>query len=254
MTLCFKLSHVKTGWKDHSDDMRIFELRKKLNTSYKAAVERGDIRCPRENVLLFAFELGDDNIVHFNTTRVVNVDPVNGLSLSEAEIEGRRQLRDIYFWLKREIPEFRDARLMSMGVQIGVRESRHIEGIAKITGEDFRKSSRFEDAIARCSYSIDIHSPTGSGTVLEHIGEGGFYEIPYGCIVAADCDNLTIGGRPISADAAIHSSFRIMPTAVSIGQAAGLAAAFAARTDILPKNIDGRLIREKLIQMGALLQ
>ncbi len=254
MTLCFKLSHVETGWKDHSDDMRIFELRKKLNTSYKAAVERGDIRCPRENVLLFAFELGDDNIVHFNTTRVVNVDPVNGLSLSEAEIEGRRQLRDIYFWLKREIPEFRNARLMSMGIQIGVRESRHIEGIAKITEDNFRKSSRFEDAVARCSYSIDIHSPTGSGTVLEHIGEGGFYEIPYGCIVAADCDNLTIGGRPISADAAIHSSFRIMPTAVSIGQAAGLAAAISARTDILPKNIDGKFIREKLIQMGALLQ
>jgi hypothetical protein len=254
MTLCFKLSHVKTGWKDHSDDMRIFELRKKLNGSYKAAVERGDIRCPRENVLLFAFELCDNNVVHFNTTRVVNVNPVDGTSLSEAEIEGRRQLRDIYFWLKKEIPEFRDARLMSMGVQIGVRESRHIEGIAKITGDDFRKSSRFEDAVARCSYSIDIHSPTGSGTVLEHIGKGGFYEIPYGCVVAADCDNLTIGGRPISADAAIHSSFRIMPTAVSIGQAAGLAAAVGALENSLPKDIDGRIIREKLIQMGALLQ
>ena len=254
MTLCFKLSHVETHWHDSNDDMRIFDLRKKLKDSYTAAVERGAIRCPRENVLLFSFESGDNNVVHFNTTRVVNADATDGARFSEAEIEGRRQLRDIYFWLKNEIPEFRNARLMSMGVQIGVRESRHVEGIAKITVDDFRNHSCFDDGIARCAYSIDIHSPTGAGTVLEHIGKDNFYEIPYGCVVAADCDNLTIGGRPISADAAIHSSFRIMPTAVSIGQAAGLAAAVSALENSLPKDIDGRVIRAKLIQMGALLQ
>ena len=87
--------------------------------------------------------------------------------------------------------------------------------------------------------------------MLEHIGEGGFYEIPYGCVVAADCDNLTIGGRPISADAAIHSSFRIMPTAVSIGQAAGLAAALAVKNNTIPRQLDGKLVRAELKKAGA---
>ncbi|MBQ9502161.1 MAG: FAD-dependent oxidoreductase [Lentisphaeria bacterium] len=254
MTLCFKLSHVETGWCGNSDDRKIFALRTRLNAAYAAAVERGDIRCPRENVLLFSFELEDDNVVHFNTTRVIRYSPVDGLAFSEAEIEGRRQLRDIYRWLRREIPEFRNCRLMSMGVQIGVRESRHIEGIRRITAEDFRRCARFEDAVARCSYSMDIHSPNGAGTVLEAISPGNFYEIPYGCLVPADCDNLTVGGRPISADAAVHSSFRIMPTAVSIGQAAGLAAAIAAQKNISPREIDGRDLRRVLIDMGALLK
>lgn len=254
MTLCFKLSHVETGWSKDSDDRKIFDLRARLNAAYAAAVERGEIRCPRENVLLFSFELEDDSVVHFNTTRVIRYNPVDGPDFSAAEIEGRRQLRDIYRWLRREIPEFRNCRLMSMGVQIGVRESRHIEGIRRITAEDFRRCARFEDAVARCSYSMDIHSPTGAGTTLEAISRGNFYEIPYGCLVPADCDNLTVGGRPISADAAVHSSFRIMPTAVSIGQAAGLAAATAAMKGISPRKIDGRCLRKKLIDMGALLK
>jgi ribulose 1,5-bisphosphate synthetase/thiazole synthase len=253
MTLCFKLSHVKTNWSDYKDDSRIFELRKLLNDKYTQAVARGEIVCPRENVLLFPFELCDDNVVHFNTTRVVGANPVDGKSFSQAEIEGRRQLRDIYFWLKKEIPEFAEARLMSMGVQIGVRESRHIEGINKITVDNFRNKSKFDDAIARCAYAIDIHNPTGSGTVIETIGKDNYYEIPYGCIVAKDVDNLTIGGRPISADAAIHSSFRIMPTAISIGQAAGLAASIAALSNTLPKDLDGKAVRAKLVEMGARL-
>ncbi|MBR7105275.1 MAG: FAD-dependent oxidoreductase [Lentisphaeria bacterium] len=253
MTLCFKLSHVETGWHKDSPDEKIFDLRRALNGSYAQAVADGKIRCPRENILLFPFEMADDGVVHFNTTRVVNFDPVDGKSLSQAEIEGRRQLRDIYFWLKNEIPAFRNARLMSMGVQIGVRESRHIEGLFRLTEKDFKNCSRFEDGVARCAYSIDVHSPTGAGTRLEPITPGGFYEIPYRCLVAADCDNLLVGGRPISADAAIHSSFRIMPTAVSIGQAAGLAAARAALNDVMPRQIDGRKLREELKEFGAYL-
>ena len=254
MTLCFKLSHVETGWNKDQADARVLGLRSRLNEAYIEAVRRGEVRCPREDVLIFSFELADDNVVHFNTTRVVNCNPVAGMTLSEAEIEARRQLRDIYFWLKKTIPEFRNCRLMSMGVQIGVRESRHVEGLTRITEADFHNCSRFEDAVARCSYSIDIHSPTGSGTVIVKIGDGGFYEIPYGALVAADCDNLLTGGRSISADAAIHSSFRIMPTVISIGQAAGLAAALAAKREILPRDIDGRILRQQLIAAGAPLQ
>ena len=254
MTLCFKLSHVETGWSQHSDDSKIFALRSRLNAAYASAVERGEIHCPRENVLLFSFELGDDRVVHFNTTRVVKLDPSDGLDLSAAEIEGRRQLREILFWLRREIPEFRNCRLMSMGVQIGVRESRHITGLQRITAADFRRCAKFDDAVARCSYAMDIHSPTGAGTRLEAIKEGDFYEIPYGCLAAADCDNLTLGGRLISADSEIHSSFRIMPTAISIGQAAGLAAATAALNNISPQKIDGRRLRKDLIAMGAFLE
>ena len=69
----------------------------------------------------------------------------------------------------------------------------------------------------------------------------------------ADCDNLLVGGRPVSADMAMHSSLRIMPTAISIGQAAGCAAAMAIKANSAPRDLDGVAVRNELKKMGALL-
>ncbi len=255
MTLCFKLSHINAKYIIEESGIRIFDpqWRRMLTEKYQDALRRGLIHCPRENILIFPFHLADEGVVHFNTTRVVKLDATNGLELSQAEIEGRRQLREILFWLRSEIPGFENCRLMSMGVQIGVRESRRILGHAYLRREDFDQCRKFPDAIARCSYSIDIHSPTGAGTVHAHLPGNEFYEIPYGCIVPSDCDNLTIGGRPVSADVAVHSSLRIMPTAVSLGQAAGVAAAMACQQNCTPAALSGIAVRERLKAMGARL-
>ena len=103
------------------------------------------------------------------------------------------------------------------------------------------------------SYSIDIHNPDGTGTEIESMTPGEWYEIPYGCIVPADIDNLLVAGRPISVDHAIHSSMRVMPPAVSIGQAAGMAAAMAAQQGCLPPELDGCAVRAALCAAGARL-
>lgn len=240
MSLCFKLSHVDIPFVTSPDTgARLIsaEWKKTLTDSFVAAKAAGRINCPRENVLVFPFLIADEGVLHFNTTRVVGCDATNGASFSEAEIEGRRQMREIIAWLRSDFPEFRNARLMSMGVQIGVRESRRIMGHYKLVQEDFEKCAEFNDVIARSNYNIDIHSPKGEGTVLKRISPGRFYEIPYRCVVPLGCDNLTVGGRPISADVAVHSSLRIMPTAVSIGQGAGIGAALAALRGVTPLEI-----------------
>ncbi len=257
MSLCFKLSHVDIPFTtDPRNGARLIDTgwKVRLSECYNAAKQAGIIKCPRENVLVFPFQLADENVLHFNTTRVIGFDATNGASFSEAEIEGRRQLRELFFWLKQELPEFRNARLMSMAVQIGVRESRRIMGHYKLVVDDFARCARFDDAIARSSYHVDIHSPDGEGTRFQFLPPGEFYEIPYRCVVPQGCDNLTVGGRPISADVAVHSSLRIMPTAVSIGQAAGLGAALAAQRDIPAIDVSGREIRDILISRGALLE
>lgn len=240
MTLCFKLSHV--------DKARMPD-RAAVNALYDEARRRGDVRCPRENVLLFG--TFDDDVIHFNTTRVIHKDGANGLELSDAEIDGRRQLREYVVWLRRCVPGFEKARIHSIAHHIGVRETRRILGRNYITRADFEVCRKFPDAIARASYPIDIHNPNGSGTEIVRVPEGDFYEIPYGCIVAKDVDNLLVGGRPISVDHAVHSSMRVMPPACSVGQAAGMAAAMAAQTGVKPADLDGREVRKRLVEKGA---
>lgn len=242
MTLCFKLSHVdKARCPDKAGRQAL----------YDAAKASGKVRCPRENVLFFHYF--DDDVIHFNTTRVLQKDATDGVQLSEAEMEGRRQVRDLLAWLRSAMPGYENCRLHSMAHHIGVRESRRILGRAYITRDAYNSRTKFPDAIARVSYPIDIHNPTGTGTEFLHMPEGEYYEIPYGCIVPRGIDNLTVAGRPISVDHAIHSSMRVMPPAVSVGQAAGLAAALAAEKGCTPAELDGVDVRRRLKEMGAYL-
>jgi len=242
MTLCFKLSHV---------DVARLPDRSTINRLYDEARARGDVTCSRENVLLFNWL--EPDVIHFNTTRILHKSGVSGVELSDAEIEGRRQLRQIVSFLRQRVPGFERARLHSMGHHIGVRETRRIRGLAYLTRAAFEGRARFPDAIARVSYPIDIHNPDGMGTTLLRLKDGEWYEIPYGCLVAQDVDNLLVGGRPISADHAIHSSLRVMPPACSIGQAAGLAAALAAERGCGAAALDGIEVRRRLVQQGAWL-
>ena len=253
MTLCFKLSHVDIPFVEGPYGGRLLsnEWKKSVSEAFNKAQQEGRIHCPRENVLVFPFQLSDEHTLHFNTTRVIGYDATNGADFSKAEMEGRRQLREIVAWLRAEVPGFAEARLMSMAVQIGVRESRRVEGLYKLKFEDFENCARFEDAIARCSYNVDIHSPRGAGTQLIRIKPSQFYEIPYRCTVPLKCSNLTIGGRPISADVAMHSSLRIMPCAISIGQGAGMGAAMAVAGNLSPAEVNGCEVRQKLIEFGA---
>ena len=242
MTLCFKLAHVAVDRVPPRDE---------INARYRAAVARGEIECPRENVLIFAWT--EPDVLHFNTTRVVQHSAIDGKALSEAELLGRRQLRQYLAFLRREIPGFEQATLHSVGHHIGVRESRRVVGRVMLTRAAFTERRKFPDAIARVSYSIDIHNPDGTGTEIEQMTPGDWYEIPYGCLVPADVDNLLVAGRPISVDHAIHSSMRVMPPAVSIGQAAGMAAAMAVRQGCLPPQLDGCAVRAALRAAGARL-
>ena len=250
MTLCFKLGDVAARYRKEGYLGFDPEWMKQLQKLYKEAVADGVITCPRENILMFPVPEAPD-VVHFNTVRVIRKNSTSGSEMSDAEIEGRRQLRELFFWLRKNAPGFENARLVSMAAQIGVRESRRITGRNYLTVESFFKAEKFPDGIARCNYPVDIHNPFGSGTTMHHLPKNDFFELPYGCIVARDVDNLTIAGRPVSVDVAIHSSIRVMPPACSIGQAAGASAALAAKNNTVQSALDGIAVREFLRSKGA---
>lgn len=164
--------------------------------------------------------------VHFNAIRVPGntLDPVD---LSRAEMEGRMRVENFVAWLKARAPGYENCYLEKMASHIGVRESRRVVGEYTLTYEDWKNCARFDDAIARCSYGIDVHGQKPLETNLQHLKPGEYYQIPYRCLVPKDLGNVLIAGRCISGDRFAHSSYRIMPTVMCIGQAAGAAAALS---------------------------
>ena len=213
MTLCFRMSGV--------DKQKFAENKPKINPLYQEFQAKGLIKNPRENVLVF--ENFNDNVLHFNTTRVVRMDPTDPFAVTQAEIEAREQVYEICKFLKENIEGFENCRVLSTALQIGIRESRKVIGEYILTVEDLKSCARFEDAIATANYDIDIHNPEGSGTSHYYFPAGEWYEIPYRCLVPKGMKNMLVVGRCISSTHEAQASYRVMPYCAELGQAAGVA-------------------------------
>lgn len=241
MTLCFRLGGV---------DLALFKgLRPAINELYNKLQEEGKIKNPRENVLVFPNVA--DGVLHFNTTRIVKLDPTNAEDVTKAEIMAREQVFEMMDFLRENFEAFKNCTLISTGMQIGVRESRMIEGEYTLTQEDLLAYTKFEDGIAACNYDIDIHSPDGAGTSHYYFPTGTYYTIPYRTMVPRDSENLLVTGRCISATHEAQASIRIMSTVCTLGEAAGVAAAVACTDKTTVKDVDVQKVRSILREKGA---
>ncbi len=243
MTLCFRVGNV--------DVDKFYESRPRLKEAHKKALDAGEFINPREDILVFKTPV--PNVLHFNTTRVVKRDPTNPFDVTEAEILARRQVFEIYDFMKKHADGLENSFLMMTAVEIGVRESRMIVGDYVLTEADCKACARFDDAIAACNYDIDIHNPEGSGTSHYYFAPGDYYTIPYRCLIPKNADNMLVAGRCISSDHGAQASYRIMPTVCCIGEAAGTAIALAVRDKVGVRAINVCELRAKLTDAGAFI-
>jgi hypothetical protein len=192
------------------------------------ATAAGELDLPREDLLFFATPQAHE--VSVNSTRVTGVLGTDVWDLTHAEWQSRRQMRQIAAFLRRYVPGFEHTYVVQSGVNIGVRETRRIVGEYQLSAADVLEARKFDDVIARCAYPIDIHNPSGSGTVLQRLPPGEAYDIPLRCLLPQGVEQLVVAGRCISGTHEAHSSYRVMPTAMATGQAAGVCAALAAKS------------------------
>jgi hypothetical protein len=218
----------------------------------REATQAGALKLPREDILFFATP--HEGEVSVNSTRVTRVLGTDVWDLSYAEWMSRRQMRQIAEFLRRYVPGFERSYVMQSGVNVGVRETRRIVGDYQLTADDVLSARKFEDGIARGAYPVDIHNPTGSGTVLKRLPPGEAYDIPLRCLMPKNADGLVVAGRCISGTHEAHSSYRVMPIVMATGQAAGVTAAIAARRGIFPRQISVKVVQHELVRQGASLR
>jgi hypothetical protein len=218
----------------------------------RRATEEGNLDLPREDMLFFATP--HDNEVSVNSTRVTRVLGTDVWDLSYAEWCSRRQMRQIAAFLRRYVPGFEDSSVVQSGVQIGVRETRRVLGEYQLDVNDVLGARKFDDAIARGAYPVDIHNPKGSGTLLRRLPPGEAYDIPLRCLLPRNTRRLIVAGRCISGTHEAHSSYRVMPIVMATGQAAGICAAIASKEGKAPREVDVRQVQRELLRQGASLR
>jgi len=191
---------------------------------------------------IFFCTLPEPGTASFNCTNLLGYDGTNPKDIEDAYMEGRTQIADILKILK-HIPGFEQAELAQVADRVGVRETRRAVGDYVMSASDIREGRKFDSAIAKGCYGIDIHGQKEDENVMEELPEGEYYEIPKWALFVKGLMNLQAAGRCISSTREGQAALRIMPTCAATGEAAGRIAARAIKEKITIREVDvNRLI------------
>jgi hypothetical protein len=196
---------------------------------------------------------GRDDTVTLNVTSIT-FDATDSAQASRAEVEGQRQLHVAQEVLRRYVPGFEGAFLHTVLPRLSVRASRRVLGQYQLTREDVEAGTRFDDGIARGAYPMSVQS-RDEPNVRRHlfVRDGGDYDVPFRCLVPKALDGLLVAGRCMSATREAAGSTRMGAQCMAYGQAAGTAAALAARERVSPRDVDVRALRRTLADHDAVV-
>lgn len=220
----------------------------------RQARQAGELTIPRDRIAVAYAIPGAREYIAVNFGRVMVEDPTDSQQLAEADKIGRAQADEGEAFFRKYVPGFKSARITEYARQIGVRESRQIEGRYCMTGEDVLQCRQFDDVIAQGRYSIDIHEPNSESTTLITLPFGKHYDIPLRSLIPTSGPaNLIAAGRCISATHEAMSSFRVSPSVMAIGEAAGVIASLAALRDTDVADVPYDEVREVLLTHNGIL-
>lgn len=199
----------------------------------------------------------NDGSVLVNALQIFGVNGVDPASYRKGYELARRELPWIVRFMRRNIRPFARAELAGVAPELYIRETRHIKGEYVLTIDDVLGNRYFPDQIAVASYPVDIQAtnPKNYGWAF---GKPTMYSIPLRCLVPLGVDNLLVVGRSASYSSLAAGSARVVPVGMVTGQAAGVAAATAARRGLTPRVIARtpalvREVQEILKSQGAYL-
>lgn len=225
---------------------------KELGHVINKAREEGVV--PHEVLRYFQFFAveGRPGEIAFNCPELRNLQGTDGWDVARMQIQGRKMVLDIIKFCKTCIPGFENAYLVFTAPMPGIRSSRRILGEYILNDEDVVTGRKFEDAIARNNWPPDIHAPKNDDGLYfkQTLEKGDYVDVPYGCLVAQKIDNLLVAGRCISTTFEAQSAIRIARTCQALGQAAGTAAAMAAKQAVTPRALPGKAVRAQLEKDG----
>ena len=184
----------------------------------------------------------------FNIGRLA-VDATDALALAKAEMEGRQQAWRAARYIRQVVPGCGQGALVAFGTQVGIRETRRIEGDHVLTADELLEPRQFDDAIALGAYPIDIHPASGGGLKYQTFGDDHAYQIPYRSLIPRAFDNALSAGRGVSATHTALAAIRVMTISMAVGQAAGTAAALAIRR---PDRINDSCVDVRSVSISAL--
>ena len=177
-----------------------------------------------------------DDVAVFLGPRLAGYSGLKVADLTAVELESRRRMLAHLEFFRAHAPGFERAWLMLSAPQLGVRHTRRLIGLHKMTRADWVQGVVHPDEIGV--------SPSPSPKFAN-------ISVPYRAIVAAHFDNVLAAGRHVASDPATQAFMREIPQCWMTGQAAGVAAALAVGTGATAATVDVGLVQRELLRQGA---
>jgi hypothetical protein len=192
-----------------------------------------------------------------NVTQIANaagqaMNAVDAAELSAGEVEGRIQVIEYLRILREQVPGFAGSRIVEIAPQVGIRETRRIQGLYALTGEDILGSARFDDRIGINAWPMELHRAGGISWGFPADPGRAYNDLPWRMLVPRAVENLLVAGRCASMTHEGQSAARASGGCFVMGQAAGTAAALAGSTPM--QGMDCRSLQRTLREDGCLLE
>ena len=210
-------------------------------------------KLPRAKIWLFSTTKPNELLC--NCTRIIGEDgrELNSLyykDFTEAETQGRKQIREYAKFFKENLKGCEKSFVTDTGTQVGIRQTRQVDGVYKLKNSDVINGKKFKDGIARSPWPIELHS--GNKPKVKWLLDD-VYEIPLNCFIPKNGEGIIAAGRCLSAEHEAVASARVTAQCFSYGHAVGHAASISLKENMLLRDIKGENVREILNKEGARL-
>jgi len=206
---------------------------------------------------LISVKLLDDDTFMVNTSRMTGFDGSDGVSVSKAMAQGRRESLQLCAILRKHFPGFENARIKAVAPLLGVRETRRIVGDFQLTVDDVIGGRGFPDVIGYSGYGWDLPDPIRPSyqpMSEKKISKPPFTPIPYRVMLPKGVGNLICPGRAVNVERDVLGPLRVMAPCMAMGEAAGVAAAQVVNTPASFADVDTDALRAELRRRGAVVE
>jgi len=189
-----------------------------------------------------------------NMDMAYNIDGTDRIQLTKATIAMRDLANRMADFYRKYVPGYEDSFLSHTAQSVGVRDTRRIVGDYTVTDDDVLNGRKFDDAIGRYGSVMDVHDKSGKKSVsLVEVGGGGWFHIPFRCLVPKGVTNLLLAGRCVSAEYHALGALRSQAAGMLTGQAVGTAAALAVRGKTEPRKVNMAKLQEVLVSQNQII-
>jgi hypothetical protein len=189
------------------------------------------------------------NVTQIRNAQGKAMNGVDARELSDGELEGRRQIAEYFRFLRAEVPGFEQSAIVEIAPQVGLRETRRIEGEYALSGEDILSSAKFDDVIGLNGWPMEMHADGRIEWAFPRDEANTFNHLPWRMLVPRAIDNLLVAGRCAAMTHEGQSAARASGGCFVMGQAAGTAAASLGAGRFA--QVDVAALQKRLIADGA---